>query len=109
MLCPQDCFAEQTPTIVHGVGSGCRYGHRTGPFSLWPGDPGPCPSGREWFPVPCLNHGFVQFSVPTASFPGEQETQGPAPLAQVGLLLPRPQEMRGRGGDYQPSRVDLLA
>ncbi|KAF1502391.1 hypothetical protein FQV17_0015699, partial [Megadyptes antipodes antipodes] len=35
--------------------------------------------------------------VPTALFPGEQETQGPAPLAQVGLLVPCPQEMRGRG------------
>ncbi|KAF1473100.1 hypothetical protein FQV08_0009145, partial [Pygoscelis antarcticus] len=35
--------------------------------------------------------------VPTALFPGEQETQGPAPLAQVGLLVPCPQEMQGRG------------
>ncbi|KAF1552362.1 hypothetical protein FQV10_0006688, partial [Eudyptes schlegeli] len=35
--------------------------------------------------------------VPMALFPGEQETQGPAPLAQVGLLVPCPQEMRGRG------------
>ncbi|KAF1451081.1 hypothetical protein FQV21_0003670, partial [Spheniscus demersus] len=35
--------------------------------------------------------------VPTALFPGEQEMQGPAPLAQVGLLVPCPQEMRGRG------------
>ncbi|KAK1196738.1 FBF1 factor, partial [Pygoscelis papua] len=35
--------------------------------------------------------------VPTALFPGEQETQGPAPLAQVGLLVPCPQEMQGWG------------
>ncbi|KAF1660259.1 hypothetical protein FQA23_0005670, partial [Aptenodytes patagonicus] len=35
--------------------------------------------------------------VSTALFPGEQEMQGPAPLAQVGLLVPCPQEMRGRG------------
>ncbi|KAF1428303.1 hypothetical protein FQV23_0005572, partial [Spheniscus humboldti] len=35
--------------------------------------------------------------VPTALFPGEQEMQGPALLTQVGLLVPCPQEMRGRG------------
>ncbi|XP_072736963.1 fas-binding factor 1 isoform X2 [Ciconia boyciana] len=56
---------------------------RARPFSLCSRDPGPCPSGRGWFPLPCLNHGLVQFSVPTASFPGEQEMQGPAPLTQV--------------------------
>ncbi|NXW29109.1 FBF1 factor, partial [Phaetusa simplex] len=33
----------------------------------------------------------------TALLPGEQETQGPAPLAQVGLLVPCPQEMWGQG------------
>ncbi|NXC76258.1 FBF1 factor, partial [Anhinga anhinga] len=32
--------------------------------------------------------------VSTALFPGEQETQGTAPLAQVGLLVSHPQEMR---------------
>ncbi|KAF1593039.1 UNVERIFIED_CONTAM: hypothetical protein FQV15_0011448, partial [Eudyptes pachyrhynchus] len=43
--------------------------------------------------------------VPTALFPGEQEMQGPAPLTQVGLLVPCPQEMRGRG---ESSALGLL-
>ncbi|NWH56962.1 FBF1 factor, partial [Geococcyx californianus] len=37
--------------------------------------------------------------VPTALIPGEQETQGPAPLAQVGLLSLCPEEVQDQGGD----------
>ncbi|NWR66358.1 FBF1 factor, partial [Bucorvus abyssinicus] len=40
--------------------------------------------------------------VPTALFPGEQETQGPAALAQVDLLVPCPQKMQ------QSSALGLL-
>lgn len=65
--------------------------------------------GRGWFPLPRLNHGLVQFSDPTALFPGEQETQGPAPLAQVGLLIPSPQKRRGRDGDCKLSPANSLA
>ncbi|NXE75976.1 FBF1 factor, partial [Cochlearius cochlearius] len=43
---------------------------------------------------------------PTALFPGQQETQGPAPLAQVGLLVPCPQKMRGQ--DESPALGLLL-
>ncbi|NXF93808.1 FBF1 factor, partial [Eubucco bourcierii] len=34
-------------------------------------------------PLPSVNHKLLQLSVPTAWFPGEQETQGPAPVTQV--------------------------
>ncbi|NXE12851.1 FBF1 factor, partial [Lophotis ruficrista] len=44
--------------------------------------------------------------VPAAAFPGKQETQGPAPLAQVGLLVPVP---RRCGIGAESSALGVLA
>ncbi|NXA44034.1 FBF1 factor, partial [Eudromia elegans] len=38
--------------------------------------------------LPHLSHGYVDIPASAALFPGEQETPGPAALAQVGLLSP---------------------